>query len=276
MLPYNLTDMEVHLLMTRPWIDELSPVYLKQVDDVVYGEVPLLRQMLRLLSILDETGGLKLTSIGNMPPAVVRELYSLGVPEWDVEEYYKTLNSESKTFSVRLARVILKHLGFIRTYKGKLVITKAGKTMSGNPSKLLPKVMFALCTDFYMGFFDGYPEELDLLTYGAAAMYVSLSKFGNEFRPTSFYKDEYCQFLPDDWTRFDNRHEYIEWSELTSCIRARIFERHLDQLGLVEIKPVHYPEQRESEVKRTPLFDKLIGVRISRNEAMKASGKIYS
>jgi len=160
--------------------------------------------------------------------------------------------------------------------KGKLVVTKVGKTMVGNPAKLLPVVMHALCTDFYMGYFDGFPEELDSLTYGAAALYVSLHKFGDEFRPTSFYKDEYMQFFAEDWSRFDKRREYIEWSDLTSCIRARIFERHLQQLGLVEIKPFHYPEQRESEVKRTPLFDKLIGVRISRNEAMKTSGKIYS
>ena len=276
MLPYNLTEMEVDILVSRPWIDELSPVFLKEVSEDVYREVPLLRQMLRLLAILEETGGLKLTSIGNMPAAIVRELYSLGVPEWDVEEYYKTLNSENKTFSVRLARAVLTHLKLVRQYKGKLVITKAGKAVSGNARELLVKAMNAMGTDFNMGFFDGM-GEMPPLTWGSALMYVSMEKYGDQLRSADFYKEEYKQFLPDDWIVGDFcPGGYIEYNPLTSCISCRILKRQMEQLGLVEVVPRHFPERPESLYRKTPLFDKLIGVRISRDDALKASGKIYS
>ena len=85
MLPYNLTDIESWLLQARPWIDELSPV-------------------------------------------VVRDIYSFGLPEWDVEDYYKSLNTENKSFSVQL-------------------------------TKLLSQLLFALCTTFNMGWFDRMDEQ---------------------------------------------------------------------------------------------------------------------
>lgn len=276
MIPYNLTDMEVHLLVTRPWIDELSPVYLKQVDDDVYREVPLLRQMLKLLAILEETGGLKLTSIGNMPAAIVRELYALGVPEWDVEEYYKTLNSENKCFNVRLARAVLTHLKLVRRYNGKLVITNAGKAVSSKSRELLLMTLNAMCTDFNIGIFDRM-DEMPPLTWGSALLYISVSKYGDQFRDATFYKDEYKQFLPAEWASRDFIPAgCVRYNPLTSCIRCRILERQLLQLGLVEMLPYHHPGRLEEEFKKTALFDKLIGVRISRNEALKYSGKIYS
>lgn len=257
--PYNFSEIEMYLLENRPWIDELSPVYVKDAPEEVYMQSPLLRQVRRLLHILDEQDGIKHTSIGNLPSAVVKELYYLGVPDWYIEKYSKGPSREDKVFTAGLTKILCLHCKFIRRYKGRFVLTKAGREIMDKPKALLERLLFEMCTSFNMGYFDLMYEQC--VTWGAAAMYVELAKRGKEYLPMSHYKDAYLDFYPQ-YEVFDCPEAKPRWNGFTHCLSCRIFERSMLQLGLVEIDKARGLTEEEDKVRTTPLFDQLIGVRL--------------
>lgn len=52
-----LTDMEQYILDTNPFLDPLSPVYVKDAPEEVFMQSPLFRQVHRLLHIVAEAAG---------------------------------------------------------------------------------------------------------------------------------------------------------------------------------------------------------------------------
>lgn len=266
-----LTDIEQYILDTNPFLDPLSPVYVKDAPAEMFMQSPLFRQVHRLLQIISEAGtaGVKFTQAGNLPGPVVRELYALGVPEWQVEDYYKTLSSETKCFSVGFAKIIALHCKLIRRYKGRFMLSKKGASLMDSPRDMFALILNALCTNFNFGYFDGYDYLPGNFT-GTAATYLFLHQSGREWTPSSEYVDRFLLANPDI-TDF----KFIEDSRLRSslrhCIELRIFERHLHQLGLIETKSdkASFPfnSMRPTPIRVTPLFDKLIGFRLSLSDS---------
>lgn len=55
-----------------------SPVQLADFNDVDCDSVPLFRQVKRLQEMIEKEENLKLTQTGNLPPRIVKEVYSEG------------------------------------------------------------------------------------------------------------------------------------------------------------------------------------------------------
>lgn len=262
-----LTDIEQYILDTNPFLDPLSPVYVKDAPEEVFMQSPLFRQVHRLLLIISESGtaGVKFTQAGNLPGPVVRELYALGVPEWQVEEYYKSLSSETKCFSVGFAKIVALHCKLIRRYKGRFLLSKKGAALQDSPREMFALILNALCADFNFGYFDGFDEMPGNFT-GVATMYLFLHQSGHEWLISSEYVDRFLLANPDI-----AEYEVIEDSRFRSslrhCIEFRIFERHLHQLGLIETQPrvaaFPFNHMEPTPIRVTPLFDNLIGFRLS-------------
>lgn len=262
-----LTDMEQYILDTNPFLDPLSPVYVKDAPLEVFLQSPLFRQVHRLLQIVSESEpvGVKFTQTGNLPGPVVRELYDLGVPEWQVAEYYKSLSSETKCFSVGFAKIVALHCKLIRRYRGRFLLSKKGAALLDSPREVFALILNALCTDFNFGYFDGFDEMPGNFT-GTAAMYLFFHQSGREWLMSSEYVDRFLLANPDI-----AEYEVIEDSRFRSslrhCIELRIFERHMHQLGLIETKPdvpaFPFNSMKSTPVRVTPLFHSLIGFRLS-------------
>ena len=55
---------------------EDGPIVLKRIDDEDYMQIPLFRQVAYLCETIGAAKALKLTAIGNLPRAVVHEIYN--------------------------------------------------------------------------------------------------------------------------------------------------------------------------------------------------------
>ena len=78
-------------------------------------------------------GGLPLTAAGWLPPAVVHEaMTELG---W-ARDWIGKANREDQTLPVLLLRESARHLGLIRKFKGRLVLTAAAKGLLDDPVQL--------------------------------------------------------------------------------------------------------------------------------------------
>ena len=87
------------------------------------------------LWFLDQVGadGLPLTSAGYLKPDAVRALAAV-IPA--MSDWIGTANRESQTYPVLWFRESVQKLGLVRKYRGRLLLTKAGASLRGNPDEL--------------------------------------------------------------------------------------------------------------------------------------------
>jgi hypothetical protein len=87
------------------------------------------------LWFLDHVGddGLPLTSAGYLKPADVTAAAGV-IPA--MADWIGTANRESQTYPVLRFRESLQKLGLLRKYRGRLLLSKAGSTVRGNPEAL--------------------------------------------------------------------------------------------------------------------------------------------
>jgi hypothetical protein len=92
-----------------------------------------------LLWFLDHVGadGLPLTSAGYLKPDDVRAL-AVVIPA--MADWIGAANRESHTFPVLWFRESVQKLGLVRKYRAKLLLTKAGASVRGNPEALWPHI----------------------------------------------------------------------------------------------------------------------------------------
>lgn len=250
--PHDISDFELYILHTTPWIDKLSPVFVKDAPDEVFEEVPVLRQVKRLLEILERNGGqLKLTPKGCLPGAVVNELYEIGAHDPIADEFYKSINREDKAPNVSSVRLLMIVAGLVRNYKKSLHIVKKNIEYAGSNKILLERLLYTYSTYYNIGYFDAY--NIQDLHCESALIYLLLARYGDIWRPVSFYKNELTAMQP----ALDN----LPSKELTRCLECRIFKRQMEQLGLVERNGTGWIDGDNVKIRRTPLFDRLIGIR---------------
>lgn len=250
--PNNISDLEFYILHTTPWIDKLSPLYVKDAPKEVFDEVPVLRQVRRLLEIIRENGGqLKLTARGNLPSAIVKELYEIGVHDRRFDNYFKSIDNESKAPNVSSVRLLMTVAGLVRKQNNILYIVKKNSKLENNPRALLEKLLNTYSTDYNIGYFDLY--ENNDLHYESALLYLLIAWYGDIWRRISFYRTELIamQQVPQD---------DIHWC-LKECMDCRIFRRQMVELGFIERDEGDWRKGDEVKIRRTPLFDKLIGIR---------------
>ena len=126
MIDFNgFTPNQMHQMLYYQ-LERECPVRLRTLTDEQIGQIPFMRQVLRLMSILSD-GELKLTAQGYIPPKIVEELYLLGTQSW-ITDWYKQ-KSEPKTEEVQVVRVTMRECGLIKTRVGKMSLTAEGKKL---------------------------------------------------------------------------------------------------------------------------------------------------
>jgi len=223
-------------------------------DKSEYLKIPMLNQIKFLVSIIQNEGKIKLTTIGALPPKYVKELYAQGyIKDYMIEEYGFKVSREDSVMSIVFARIILEMSDIVKKRSNTLTLTKKGEKIIAEDATFFEHIIDVAATKFNWGYFDGYEEDYDGLgQIDSSYTFVLLNKFGNEFQPTDFYAELYCKHLKD----FHN----IRLPDLDSayrCYAIRSFNRFLVFFGLVELKD-KVLSMKSDEVKTTDLFKKLV------------------
>ena len=248
---------EDEMLLHR-WEKGSGPAYIKDYEDEnVYLEMPLVALVHRLMELSSE--GMPMTPSLNPKRNVVAELYALGPKDFLIEKGYSRLGNLDSSPVLSSIWDLSHWFGLFRKYKGTLRLTKLGKELLGHP-KMLTHHLFMVMEGFAdTAHLDNYKFE----AYNTALELVAvlLDEYGQDFRPTDFYAEKYCECEPfyDDYSLEE---EDLHW--LFSSFRARVLDRFFSWFGLVEFDlikgDVSAQRMPVDLVRRTPLFEKFIGI----------------
>lgn len=207
---------QMHQMLNRP-LEVGCPVQLRRLTDEQMEQIPVMRQALHLMKVLSGKE-LKLTAQGNIPPKIVAELYELGSHSWN-SDWYKQ-KSEPKIEEVQVLRLTLKECGLIKTRLGKMSLTAKGKQLLADHNELMRTMILFLFRDYNTGWLDLY-EDNDVGNIGRLYSLWLLHHYGEEWRNTWFYADEYSKAFPILFV--EHAYEY------------RVFNRLFRFIGLCEI-----------------------------------------
>lgn len=212
----GFTSEQMHQMIYSP-LEKGCPVQLRTLTDSQLNDIPLMRQVLHLMDILDKSE-LKLTAKGYIPPKIVEELYQMGTHSWNTDWYKQ--KSEPKTEEIRVLRVVLKECGLVKTHTGKMSLTSKGKRLLINRNELLRAVMLFLLRDYNTGWLDLW-DDTDVGNLGRMYSLWLLHHYGKEWRHTDFYAGEYSRAFPT----LANAHAY----------GYRVFNRLFHLIGLCDV-----------------------------------------
>ena len=207
----GFTPQQMHKMMYSP-LEDGCPVQLRTLADNQIAEIPIMRQVLCLMTIL-ASGELKLTAQGYIPPKIVNELYQIGTHSW-YTDWFKQKN-EPKVEEVQVLRVVLKECGLIKTRIGRMSLTAKGKSLLSKHNELLHTVMLFLLRDYNTGWLDAY-DDMEVGNVGRLYSLWLLHHFGDQWRNTDFYADEYFRAFPAMIN--DDIYGYRIFNRLFRCI----------------------------------------------------------
>ena len=159
--------------------------------------------------------------------------------------------------------------GIVKKRFKKLSLTKKGKTLISDDTKLLHLIIDTFMTKFNWAYYDGYSEEA-IGQMGIGFSLILLSKYGNKKRLDKFYAKKYFIAYPHliDQTIPLMYGTYEETAYSTYSLRT--FKRFLDYFGLITIESPTKP-LGNSKIIKTELFDKLIQCKPHRNNLQNQS-----
>jgi len=255
------SSLEMHKILHFTF-DGDSPIQFSKLVPQDYEQIPILRQVKRLTEIIAQNGQIKLTAAGYLPVKVVQELYPLGAPDNLIESGVAKLGKEADCIPVHQARVLTEMAGIIKKRKGVLTLTTAGTNVIADDSKLFDSIFKGFCQKFNWQYFDYYSDDIHSGAIGQLGFGFSLillSKYGDTERSEKFYANKYISAFPAVLKNVQPTYSTVE-GYCSDCYCLRTFDRFLYHFGLVEIKKGDRIEQKESYVRKSSLFDKLISL----------------
>jgi hypothetical protein len=230
-------------LLYRDWGENIITIKDNYGDDI-----PIINQIKYFINIINNAGEIKLTKVGNLPPAIVREIYDKKIlKDYIIETGIAKLIKETDSDSIVVTRIISNLAGLTKKRNNKISLTKNAI------KKIESKTFFRLiittfCRVFNWAYLDRF-DTTQIGQFGCNYTLYLLDKYGNEKRGSQFYEEKYYKALFK---------EEIERGELdSSCIFIRrTFDRFLTYFGFIE----NFAENKfiTGHVKKTKLFNEYI------------------
>lgn len=256
---------QMHNLLDLLWSSN-SIIKLNELSDEEFAQIPLFRQIETFTSILSEKGSMKMTVTGSLPMAVVREVYSVGTPDWYIDKYQTKRLLESDSKSVQRTHIMLKVMKIIKVQKGIITLTKRGVKLIQDKHQLLSELLYSFCYQFNWPYFDRYENE-SIGRLGCGFSLAMVAKYGDDWHSSEFYAEKYFKALPmcaeDVMPGLTPKGIPGE-----SCYTIRTFTRFMLEFGIIEMKEERIKNEDsiigafdiKYNIKKSPLFDKMLTV----------------
>jgi hypothetical protein len=254
---WTMLDQDSFEALRRPPSPIFGPIRLAaDLTPDEFGQSPVARNALVVLSAADAGPGLKLTAKGNLSRTAVAELTArVDWPDFDktvMFEVCKVIN-EIDFFPLHMLRNMLQAARLIRRHKGHFKTTPEGRKMSREPNiRALQAVLFHI-TFWYLDLayftwsaYEEWPQR------DAGLILWSLSVAAHDWQSPE-QLTRLCTIPPGEL--FDK-----PWDVAAMTMEAR-FLRYLTWFGLLEF---HQLEREPSEVvarglyRKTALFDRFL------------------
>ena len=248
----GLSPSQMHLL-NNFLFSEYCPVrFNPNLSNSELLDSPMVQVSIKLLEIINQSDGLKLTEKGNLPRKTVLQIHELGYFKTD-KDYLINISKEEDYFQLHICNIILKLSGITIIRKEKIFLSKKGVACINNHFNLFSELLQTFCLKFNKAYMDRYEGE-EIGNVGAGFVLYLLSKFGSEKREITFYSDIYYRAFPMLKDQIKPILTISISGMLTGCLKNRLFWG-FSSFGLIELE-----EQLDSSyhskylVKNTILF----------------------
>ncbi len=257
---HGLSPNQMYGLLNLGWWGEPKAIILNDnlpADDI--AKAPLLHNCRLLLNLLEESGGVKTTTRGNLKRDAVKHINDLAVTEGcDLYDVYRPpgVVNEDDARPVHMARVVCDVAGLLKKRKGRFEITKKGKSLisKGNEGRLFACLFDMYFSRFNLGYCDRCPELAGLQNTFPYTLYrLSEEGEGALAGPESVASS---LVHPDVATEISALEE--DYLTLERLLDVRLL-RHLEIFSLIEIsRGMTESGYRARTFSKTKLFDRFI------------------
>jgi len=148
------------------------------------------------------------------------------------------VRSETDFFDLNVTRLVGGLAGLIRKYRGRFVLTtNFRKCMTqGGMTAVYPHLFRAFVEKYNWAYRDRYPEFRIIQQSFLFSLWL-FHRFGDEWRPSSFYEDRFVKAFPVVLTEAESERSYTTPEEaVRACYAWRCLEGFAVFLGLMDIE----------------------------------------
>ena len=233
----GLSPHQMHILLDKQFSAESIVKFNTEADADILASSPFIRICLIITDAIKTENGLKLTTGGNLPRKIVKEIFNVPVytEKNIIYPYRKKALNELDYLPAAFAHPLLKLSGVIVKRNNKLLLTREGKKIAENPLMLFQNVFKAFARNFNKGYLDGFESDT-IGNLGTLYIVYLLNRYGSERREASFYSQLYFKAFPD--LRSEITHVSFSNPEKLAydCFVYRMFNKGFLLFGLVEIE----------------------------------------
>jgi len=234
-----------------------SPIQLRKINDSDFIKIPIFNQIKYVLEFIEKKGEIKLTSKGNFPVNLVKEIYSQGfIKDKKIEKGFVKLYKETDSIPIHLTHILIKLSGLVIKRQGKLYLTKNYEKYVSDNNELLKLIFITFANKFNWSYFDRYGEN-NIGQLGFGFSLILLSKYGNEKRTDTFYAEKYFKAFPILNSSIVYHKNDSSKETANRCYSLRTFDRFLNYFGIIDVIYEGIFNEKKY-ITKTTLFDKLI------------------
>jgi hypothetical protein len=242
----GLSPDQLRSLVDDKWGNGLIKINPQKLDG---NDIPIILQIKYFLHNVEKTKEIKLTKIGNLPPAIVKDIYNQQfMPDYKIEWGITKLTKETDVNNIVLTKILCELSGLIKKRNNILSLTKKAKSKAASP-ELFDDIFDTFCHKFNWAYFDGYENE-EIGQYGCNYSLYLLNKYGKQYKNVNDYADLYFSAFMDS----KNEEAY---SSAQSAYRTRTFSRFLMYFGFIEYESHKFGNEK---IRITKLFEKYIKI----------------
>jgi hypothetical protein len=228
----GLSPAQIHNILYSPF-NLHNDVFIFECQDIhKIKEVPLFKHSLYLLNKMKEEGEIKATQIGNIPRALVREMYH---EFFSNERYARMPNTEDDILAVSRVRHILDIAGLIKKRSNKFSLTKKGENLlqENKWPELFQEVVLTFMNQWNWACGDRY-SDLALIQRSAVFNILLIHKECQDWTHDKELGQYYLEAFP---ALINEASDYFgPEKEIINCFSSRFLSRVCLPLGLLELR----------------------------------------
>jgi hypothetical protein len=252
------TPSEMHYLIHMPF-DKDSPMQVNDnIDQNILLKIPIVEITLSIMKIIDDNNGIKLTTKGNLPVKVAKQLYELGnFPSKYIDSGFSKITSEEDLGHIHSTRIVMEIARITRKQKGKLLLTKKGKKylLPENLHSLFVELFQVYTLEFNWAYNDHFDDTIG--QFGFAFSLDMVNTFGDKYMPVEFYALSYWKAFPMIADEIEERMYMSKEKIIVYSFEIRIFYYFMSLFGLIEMIDKHDVD-KPVLVKKSELFNQVL------------------
>lgn len=228
----GLSPVEMHNIVYEPFSLENAVFSFECRDNAKLKEVPLLKHSLYLLNKLKDAGEIKATQLGNLPRALVREMYE---EFFSHDRYARLPNTEDDMIEIVRVRQLLCISGLMKKKSNKFTLTKKGENLLQESMwpELFRELTLCFMNQWNWAYGDSY-SELPFIQSSAVFNLFLLHKKCQDWAYSGDVGQAYLHAFPNLVNEASGYFGPEE--EIIRCFSTRFLNRVCLPLGLVEMR----------------------------------------